>query len=205
MESNALTEMHISALKEIGNIGAGNACTALAGFMNTLVDMTVPNIRMLDPAMVNKMISVDKGQVLGIKVGIKEDLNGMLINIVSREFASRLINVYYPKEFNSIGELDDMDRSVLCEMGNITSGACANSLATLTGMVVDIQPPEAYTCTVSELLKMPVDAFSQNGEKVVVLDEEFKVERTELSSHLFLILDGDSLNRVFTKIGLPPV
>jgi len=58
---------------------------------------------------------------------------------------------------------------------------------------------------VSELLKMPVDAYSQNGEKVVVLDEEFKVERTELSSHLFLILDSASLNKVFERIGLPPV
>ena len=205
MESNALSEMHISALKEIGNIGAGNACTALAGFMNTMVDMTVPNIRMLDPSMVEKMTAVDKGMVLGIKVGIKEDLNGMLINIVSGEFAKRLINVYYPKEFNSLSELDAMDMSVLCEMGNITSGACANSLATLTGMVVDIIPPEPHSCSVSELLKMPVDAYSQNGEKVVVLDEEFKVERTELSSHLFLILDSASLNKVFERIGLPPV
>ncbi len=205
MESSALSEMHISALKEIGNIGAGNACTALAGFMNTMVDMTVPNIRMLDPAMVNKMMSVDKGMVLGIKVGVKQDLNGMLINIVSREFAHRLINVYYPKEFNSISELDTMDLSVLCEMGNITSGACANSLAMLTGMVVDIIPPEPLSCSISELLKMPVDQYSKNGEKVVVLDEEFKVERTELSSHLFIILDSDSLNKVFEKIGLPPV
>jgi len=106
-----------------------------------MVDMTVPNIRMLDPSMVEKMTAVDKGMVLGIKVGIKEDLNGMLINIVSGEFAKRLINVYYPKEFNSLSELDAMDMSVLCEMGNITSGACANSLATLTGMVVDIIPP----------------------------------------------------------------
>ena len=167
--------------------------------------MTVPNIRMLDPAMVEKMMAVDKGKVLGIKVGIKEDLTGMLINIVSKEFASRVINVYYPKEFNSIGDLDEMDMSVLCEMGNITSGACANSLATLTGMVVDIIPPEALSCSVSELLKLPVDAFSKNGEKVVVIDEEFKVERTELSSHLFIILDSESLNKVFERIGLPPV
>ena len=205
MESSSLSEMHISALKEIGNIGAGNACTALATFMNTMVDMTVPNVRMLDPAMVNKMIAVDKGVVLGIKVGIKEDLTGMLISIVSKEFASRLINVYYPKELNSLSDIDDMDRSVLCEMGNITSGACANSLATLTGMVVDIIPPEALSCSVSELLKLPVDAFSKNGEKVVVIDEEFKVERTELSSHLFIILDSESLNKVFERIGLPPV
>ena len=205
MESSALSEMHISALKEIGNIGAGNACTALATFMNTMVDMTVPNVRLLDPAMVNKMIAVDKGVVLGIKVGIKADLTGMLINIVSREFATRVINVYYPKELNSLSDIDEMDKSVLCEMGNITSGACANSLATLTGMVVDIIPPEAIACSVSELLKIPVDAFSKDGSKVVVIDEEFKVERTELSSHLFIILDADSLNKVFERIGLPPV
>ncbi len=129
----------------------------------------------------------------------------MLISIVSKEFASRLINVYYPKTINNLNDIDDMDRSVLCEMGNITSGACANSIATLSGMVVDIVPPEAIPCSISQLLKIPVDAFSKGGEKVVVIDEEFKVERSELSSHLFLILDSASLNKVFQAIGLPPI
>ncbi|MCR4739015.1 MAG: chemotaxis protein CheC [Lachnospiraceae bacterium] len=205
MDTNALTEMHISALKEIGNIGAGNACTALATFIGTMVDMTVPNIRILDSSTVEKLIKVDKGVVLGIKVGIKEDLTGMIINIISGEYAKRVINVYYPREFASLSELNDMDISVLSELGNITSGACANSLATLSGMVVDITSPEPKSCTISELLKMPVDAFGADGSKVVVIDEEFKVERTELSSHMFLILDGDSLNKFFEKIGMPPV
>lgn len=205
MDSSSLSEMHISALKEIGNIGAGNACTALATFMNTMVDMTVPNVRMMDPAMIAKMSAVDRGLVLGIKVGVKEDVTGMLINIVSMEFATRLINVYYPKEFKVLSDLDDMDRSVLCEMGNITSGSCANALATLTGMVVDITAPEAVPSSISGLLKQPVETYSQDGGKVVVIDEEFKVERTELSSHLFMILEGSSLNKVFERIGLPPV
>ncbi|MCR5734976.1 MAG: chemotaxis protein CheC [Lachnospiraceae bacterium] len=205
MDTSALTEMHISALKEIGNIGAGNACTALATFMGTMVDMTVPNIRILDASTVEKLIKVDKGVVLGIKVGIKEDLTGMIINIISGEYAKRVINVYYPRDFSSLSELNEMDISVLSEMGNITSGACANSLATLSGMVVDITSPEPRSCTMSELLKMPVDAFGSDGGKVVVIDEEFKVERTELSSHMFLVLDGDSLNKFFQKIGMPPV
>ncbi|MCR5108207.1 MAG: chemotaxis protein CheC [Lachnospiraceae bacterium] len=205
MDANALTEMHISALKEIGNIGAGNACTALATFLGTMVDMTVPNIRMLDKASVEKLIQVDKGLVLGIKVGIKADLTGMIINIISGEYAKKVINVYYPREFSSLSELNEMDMSVLSELGNITSGACANSLATLSGMVVDITSPEPKSCSMSQLLQLPVEAFGSDGSKVVIIDEEFKVERTELSSHMFLILDGDSLNKFFTKIGMPPV
>ncbi|MCR4924116.1 MAG: chemotaxis protein CheC [Lachnospiraceae bacterium] len=204
MDTNALTEMHISALKEIGNIGAGNACTALATFMGTMVDMTVPNIRMLDKATVEKLIQVDHGSLLGIKVSIKGDLKGMIINMISGEFAKRVINVYYPREFSNLTELNDMDMSVLSELGNITSGACANSLAMLTGMLVDITAPEPKSCSMSQLLKIPVDEFGSDGSKVVIIDEEFKVERTELSSHMFIVLEGDSLNQIFTKIGMPP-
>ena len=69
-------------------------------------------------------------------------------------------------------------------------------------MVVEVVVVLGFRLLVEGALE---DVVLKSFAEVVVLDEEFKVERTELSSHLFIILDFDSLNKVFEKIGLPPV
>ena len=74
--------MQIDVLKEIGNIGSGNACTALAMLLNTFVDMTVPSIRFLDFESVKEFLGGGESEVLGIRIGVKEDLTGMMFHIV---------------------------------------------------------------------------------------------------------------------------
>ena len=39
-----LTAMQLDALREIGNVGAGNAATALSQILNRKIGMTVPTV-----------------------------------------------------------------------------------------------------------------------------------------------------------------
>ena len=202
MESNALTEMHISALKEIGNIGSGNACTALAMLLNTFVDMTVPSIRFLDFESVKEFLGGGASEVLGIRIGVKEDLTGMMFHIVKKQFAERIINTFYPKELETLNDLNDMDLSVLSEMGNITSGAYANALASLSNMKVDIMTPEYHVNTIEEILQIPLKEYAEVGDKILVVDEQFIMGDEKLTSHMLLILDGPSLQKLFERLGI---
>ena len=43
-----VTTEYYDVLKELGNIGAGNATTALAQMLQTKVDMKVPQVKLLD-------------------------------------------------------------------------------------------------------------------------------------------------------------
>ena len=199
---NKFSAMQIDVLKEIGNIGSGNACTALAMLLNTFVDMTVPSIRFLDFESVKEFLGGDSIEVLGIRIGVKEDLTGMMFHIVKKEFASRIINTFYPKELNTLSELNEMDLSVLSEMGNITSGAYANALASLSNMKVDIMTPEYHVNTVGEILKIPLHEYAEVGDKILVIDEQFIMGEEKLTDHMLLILDGGSLSKLFTRLGI---
>ena len=88
------SDMQIDVLKEIGNIGSGNACTALAMLLNTFVDMSVPSIKFLDFDSVKEFLGGENIEVLGIRIGVKEDLTGMMFHIVKKEFASKIINTF---------------------------------------------------------------------------------------------------------------
>ena len=196
-----LNDIQLDVMREIGNIGAGNACTALSVLLGTTVDMSVPSIHLIGSDAAAELLK-DSGLCMGICVEVTDDLNGMMINIVSCDFAKRIINTFYPKEIDSVEQLDEMDSSVLNEMANITSGAYANSLATLTSMLVNIGTPKQVVGTVDELMKMPAKQFMSPGEKLVVIDEEFLIGDERISSNMILALESDSLVKLFGKLGV---
>ena len=127
-----LDSMHLSVLAEIGNIGSGNAATALAGLLNTPVDIEVPNICLMDYTKAADYLGGADKTAIGMTVNVKGDMNGVMLQIVEKEFTSRLINTFYEKNVDSIDSLNDMDLSVLREMANITTAAYVNSIAKMT-------------------------------------------------------------------------
>ncbi len=196
------SDIQIDVLKEIGNIGSGNACTALAMLLNTFIDMSVPSVRLLNIESVTEFLGGHDSEVLGIKIGVKEDLTGMMMHIVKKPFAEKIINTFYPKELNSLKELGDMDLSVLSEMGNITSGAYANALASLSGMKVDIMTPQYHISTVGDILKIPFEECAEVNDKILVIDEQFIMGDEKMTSHMLLILDTPSLKKLFERLGI---
>jgi len=197
-----LNAVQLDVMREIGNIGAGNACTALSGLIGTPIDMSVPRVQLLGLDSTSEYLGGGDVEVLGIKIDVKEDLTGMMYHIINKRFAERLINTFYAKQLETLDSIDEMDSSVICEMGNITSGAYANALATLSGYKVDIGTPTPGGRTIAEILRVPIEAFGEVGDKILVVDEQFIIDSEKLTSNMILVLEKDSLKRLFEKLGV---
>lgn len=197
-----LNDTQLDVMREIGNIGAGNACTALSGLIGAPIDMSVPRVQLLGIDSTSDYLGGDDKEVLGIRIDVKADLTGMMYHIVNKRFAERLINTFYEKKLDTIKSIDEMDMSVISEMGNITSGAYANALATLSGYVVDIGTPTPGGYSISEILKVPIETFGEVGDKILVVDEQFIIDSEKLTSNMILVLEKDSLHRLFDKLGV---
>ena len=197
-----LNDTQLDVMREIGNIGAGNACTALSGLIGTPIDMSVPRVQLLGIDSTSDYLGGDDKEVLGIRIDVKADLTGMMYHIVNKRFAERLINTFYEKKLDTIKSIDEMDMSFISEMGNITSGAYANALATLSGYVVDIGTPTPGGYSISEILKVPIETFGEVGDKILVVDEQFIIDSEKLTSNMILVLEKDSLHRLFDKLGV---
>lgn len=199
---NNFSDMHLDVMREIGNIGAGNACTALSVLMGTMIDMSVPSVHLLGYESTAEYFGGEDNVVLGLKVAITDDLSGMMVHVVQKRFAERIINTFYEKHIEDISNLDEMDSSVLNEMANITSGAYANSLATLTGFFVNIGTPSQTTGTVSDVMMLPIKEFVNPGEQLLVVDEIFTIDDEHISSNMVLALDKASMAKLFGKLGV---
>ncbi len=197
-----LNDLQLDVMREIGNIGSGNACTALSVLLGTAIDMSVPRVQLLGFESTAELLGGADNIVIGLRVDITGDLEGMMLHVVEKRFAERIINTFYAKEIDNITNLDEMDSSVLNEMANITSGAYANSIASLTSLFVNIGTPNQVPGKVSEIMKLPLSEFVKPGEQLLVVDEVFTIDDEDISSNMILALESDSLERLFERLGV---
>lgn len=199
---DSLNDLQLDVMREIGNIGAGNACTALSVLLGTTIDMSVPRVQLLGYESTAEHLGGGDNTVIGLCVEINGDLEGMMLHVVEKRFAERIINTFYAKEIENIANLDEMDSSVLNEMANITSGAYANSIASLTSLFVNIGTPNQVPGKVSEIMRLPLTQFVKPGEQVLVVDEVFTIDDEHISSNMILALESDSLEKLFERLGV---
>ena len=199
---DTLNDLQLDVMREIGNIGAGNACTALSVLLGTTIDMSVPRVQLLGYESTAEHLGGNDTMVIGLWVEINGDLEGMLVHVVEKRFAERIINTFYAKEIENIASLDEMDSSVLNEMANITSGAYANSIASLTSLFVNIGTPNQVPGKVSDIMRLPLTQFVKPGEQVLVVDEVFTIDDEHISSNMILALESDSLEKLFERLGV---
>ncbi|MEG0805469.1 MAG: chemotaxis protein CheC [Lachnospiraceae bacterium] len=197
-----LQEIHLDVLTEIGNIGSGNAATALATLLNTFVDIQIPNIQLIDFDNISQILGGNESLALAMSIQLEGDLNGMMLHIIQKDFASTLINNFYECEIDTIRDLSEMDMSVLREMSNITCAAYVNSLASLTNMMINISPPSDHVDLVGNLLKVPLTSFHSLGSQALFIDETMMITNSEIKSHMILVLELESLKILFHRFGI---
>ncbi|MDD6039506.1 MAG: chemotaxis protein CheC [bacterium] len=198
-----LDSMHLDALREIGNIGSGNAATSLASMLNTTVDIEVPSISLVNYENVSQYLGGKNRRVVGLALGLEGDIEGVMLHVVQRQFVSRIINAFYPKQINTLDDIDFMDLSAVKETSNITTATYVNSLASLTGLFINITPPNEYVDTVEHVLEEVSSRFDSIGQKVIYIDENLYIAGTEIKSSMILILQMDSLHKLFERMGIP--
>ena len=198
-----LGAMHLDVLKELGNIGSGNAATSLASFLNTTVDIEVPTISLMRYETVAQYLGSGDDKMVSLSLKLEGDLDGVMLQVIQPSFIKRVINTFYPKEINTVDDLDDMDLSAVQEISNISTAAYVNSLAQLTNTFINISPPIPLVDTLDTIMQSAADQFVEIGEEVLYIDENLYIAGTEVKSSMILILSLDSMKVLFDKLGIP--
>lgn len=197
-----LSSMHLDVLKEIGNIGSGNAATSLAEMLNIMVDITVPNVKLLEFNDAVEFLGGPENIVIGMLVRLSGDISGMMLYVIQEAFAANLAKSILGKESFSLMELDEMDSSLISEVGNIMSASYVNAIASLSGMFIDISVPSLCVDMAGAILSVPAIEFSQIGDKVLFIDDSFVMGDNEVRSNMILVPELDSLNKLFGTLGI---
>ncbi len=197
-----LNDVHIDVLREIGNIGAGNAATSLSIMMNQPVDMTLPKVNIVGFDAVASAVGGAEKLCYGVLVTLSGEIDGMIMFILDKQFAHKILNVLMGESFQSFDEMSEFSLSAIKEVGNILSASYINSIAELTGLRIDLSVPFVSIDMAGAMLSVPLSKFGYVGDKVLFIEENFKSNNESVMSHMVLFAEIDSLQLILGKLGL---
>ena len=197
-----LDAIQMDVLREIGNIGAGNAATSLSVMLGQSVDMTLPNVNLLEFNEAHNAVGGAEALTYGVLVPLEGDVTGMIMFLLEKNFAHLILNILMGESFHSFDEMDEIALSAIREVGNILSAAYVNSIAELTGLSIELSVPSVSIDMAGALLSVPIIRFGTIGDKVLFIEENFSSNEESVASHMILFAEIESLNLILSKLGL---
>ncbi len=197
----ALDDTQYDVLKEIGNIGAGNATTALAQLVNEKIDMSVPRVELVQFDKIANLIGSEDTILVGILLGLEGDINGMMMFLLDEPSAHNLVNalMHNPREKND--PFTDMELSALNEMGNIIAGAYLSALSGLTGLTISPTVPSMGIDMAGALLSVPAIEYGKIGDKVLLIQTQFG-EQELINGYFVMVPELDSYDKILSSLGI---
>lgn len=195
-----MSSEYVDILQELGNIGAGNAMTALAQLLNCKVDMKVPQVRLLEFQDVGTMIGGEEQLMAGIYLGVEGDVTGSIMFLLEKNSAKHLISKLMGMEIEG-EEFGEMEVSALMEVGNIITGAYLNSLATITNLKIYPSVPSICVDMAGAILSVPAIEFGTMGDKILLIQSQF-MDEVEVNGYFIMVPDIESYTRILTSLGM---
>ena len=174
-----LSGQYYDVLKELGNIGAGNATTALAQMLGSKVDMSVPQVQLLDFNVLGDTVGGEDEIMAGIYLQVEGDIQGNMMFIQKKVSAAHLINkmmagmIEIKDEEVADYEFGEMECSAIKEVGNIITGAYLNALSSLTNLKIYPSVPQLAIDMAGALLSVPAVEFGLFADKILLVQTKF--------------------------------
>lgn len=198
-----LDSWQLDVLREVGNIGAGNAATALAKMLDRKIDMMVPQIRVMTLGEVGDVLGNADSMVVGIMLGVQGDISGSMMFVLDIDSAQRLANLLMMRPLDSEFDLqDEMSTSALQEIGNILAGSYLSALSALTSLNIMPDVPSLAIDMAGAILAVPAIELSQASDTVIYIENEFKDGEDSVIGDLFLIPDESSYGKLLKALGV---
>ncbi|WP_026508746.1 chemotaxis protein CheC [Butyrivibrio sp. MC2013] len=198
---DALSEQYFDVLKELGNIGAGNATTALAQMLGAKVDMSVPQVRLLEFKDVGDSMGGAEQIMAGIYLRMEGDVDGSIMFLSGQKEARYLVNKLMMQNTPEDAEFSEIELSALKEIGNIITGSYLNSLSTMTGLKMIPSVPYLAVDMCGAILSVPAIEFGLMGDKILLIETEFS-DDIKLNGYFILLPDIEGYKKILSSLGM---
>lgn len=206
---NQFSELELSAVREIANIGLGHATTALSELTQKPFQMSVPHADTISLSHAAERLGNNETECsLGIYMPVDGEIGGHMAFLFNWEGAKALWTMllgFAPEDVNAMGELE---ASAMTEIGNIINSSFLNAVSELSGFELHATPPMLAVDSSHAILNAVVAEASQKDSVALALDTSIYVNETAAlqtgpASGLFLFIPTASgLTRLFEKLGI---
>ncbi|HTY08380.1 MAG TPA: chemotaxis protein CheC [Candidatus Edwardsbacteria bacterium] len=202
MDLSKLQTIQLDAIKEVANIGACHAATALSELTSEKVMVNVPEIKINPIEEAFSLVAKPQDAVAGILIYFLGDMTGRTLLMFPQEAALHLTDCLLRRPVGSTSAFTEIEESALKEVSNVLTCAYMNALGDLLGLMVVPSVPSMTVDMASAVLQTVSLDFGADKDMVICIQTEFRfVENsTTLHGYFMLLPDPDSVDVILKAI-----
>lgn len=198
-----LSEDARDVLAEVGNIGTGNALSSLSDIIGQQIDMELPAIRLLPYQQVPDLLGGSEDIQVGILLEATGDIEGMFMFLLSEDFTKTLLEALLGEPPADVTQLDDMERSAVCEVGNIMCCSYINALARMMDVKVHVSVPDMCSDMVGALMSVPMIRFANLSDEMLFIENKYRFGGKSVISHILFLPEVRSIEKILQALDVP--
>ena len=199
------TAIHKDVLKEIANIGAGNAATSLSEMLNQPVHMKTPVVHVVSfDEMMERAGGKEEVQA-AIHVALQGRLKGSMFFVIDPAEAEEFVGLLTGNKNLSLIEGDSFAISAFMELGNILTGSYVRALSDFTNLEIHQSVPSVAIDMLGAMLTAGLIEISQVSDHAIMIETVFSDETSEknpLQGHFILLPDPEAFQQIFEVLGV---
>jgi len=194
----APSELHLDALTEVFNIGAGRAALSLSEIVRDEVRLSVPRIQFCTLSEITpEVLSLNSPRLGAVKQQFSGPFNAEAMLLFTEEGALEIVRDMMGSQL-SIEELAEFEQEAMCELGNIILNACLSAMADILGLTLDSSLP-VYSVDSSDVILQQI-IVEANQPVMLVLHIDLVIEKRHSQGYLVFLLSATSLEELLSHI-----
>jgi chemotaxis protein CheC len=190
------SDMQLDALRELANIGSGNAGTALGAMLGKSVDINVPTAAALPLDEAVAIAGAPDELRFGVVVPMVGDFEAIVVLLFPEEDAKKLTGIYGIEPSTPDGY------SMLGEVGNILGTNYINALAQMVGMEMEPAPPQVVEDMLGSILSTVLIGRGDDVDEALILDSNLLVEEEECTLSFLLLPNHGGIKELLGRLGV---
>lgn len=195
-----LDQISIDILSELGNVGTGNAVTSLSQMTGHSLEIELPKVEIVKYQDIDRILGEAEELQTGIMVQVAGKLEGMFLFLLSETFTQSILRAVLGGENRDLTDLDEMDRSLICELGNIMCGSYIRALSQLLDMDMDVTVPEMCIDMGGAILSVPLSRFLKVSENILLIENKFRMGNQSFLGRILFLPELESLEAMLSSI-----
>lgn len=206
-----IDDLQKDVLKEVGNIGAGNAANALSQLIGKKITMNVPDVHLAAFHEIMELAGGTENVVASVFLTFSGDVSGTMFFVLPVFEATKFVQELVPEDF-SFAEppFSELAVSAYQEIGNIMAGSYLTALSDFLHLQITPSVPEVAIDMFGAIISFGLIEISRVADYALAIDAEIIVEDSKqvtetIRGHIFLLPAPDSLTRIFSQLGVQDV
>lgn len=200
LSTASLTESELGQLRKAVSLGFANAASGLSLMVDRRITVSSPGLRIIPIGQVPGLVGKPDEVVVAAYLSISGDAAGHILLVLSPDAADDLVEMLVGYRPDAMAALDDVERSALGEVANVTGSFFLSAIADATDLLLQPSPPAVIVDMAGAALDVPLIAVAMTMEEALVIDTRFADDDHQINGLFLMFPDVASLRLMLERM-----